>query len=113
MEIRRSSDRVIVVVLAFEQEVLRVICGYAPQCGRPITEKVKFYDEMCTEWDLRGNDELVLGMGDFNGHVGKNIDGFEGVHGRNGIGERNAEGRRLLEFVTKRDYVLQIHGLRK
>ena len=32
--------------------------------------------------------ELVLGMGDFNGHVGKRIEGYEGVHAGNGIGEK-------------------------
>ena len=30
--------------------------------------------------------ELVLGMGDFNGHVGKRIEGYEGVHGGNELG---------------------------
>ena len=32
--------------------------------------------------------ELVLGMGDFNGHVDKQIEGYEAVHGGNGTGER-------------------------
>ena len=41
-------------------------------------------------------DELVLGMGDFNAHVGKWIEGYESVHGVNGIGERNVEGKILL-----------------
>uniref|UniRef100_A0A0L8HKL2 Endonuclease/exonuclease/phosphatase domain-containing protein n=1 Tax=Octopus bimaculoides TaxID=37653 RepID=A0A0L8HKL2_OCTBM len=40
-------------------------------------------------------------MGDFNGHVGKWIQGFEGVHGGNRIGERNMEGRMLLEFCDE------------
>ena len=35
--------------------------------------------------------ELVLGMGDFNGHVGKWIAGYDDVHGGYGIGERNVE----------------------
>ena len=34
---------------------------------------------------------MVLGLGDFNEHAGRRIDGFEGVHVRYGIGERNAE----------------------
>ena len=33
--------------------------------------------------------ELVLGMGDFSGHVGKQSEGYEDVHGGNGIEERN------------------------
>ena len=42
--------------------------------------------------------ELITGMGDLNGHVGRNIDGFKAVHGGLGIGERNQEGRMLLEY---------------
>uniref|UniRef100_A0A0L8G8U0 Endonuclease/exonuclease/phosphatase domain-containing protein n=1 Tax=Octopus bimaculoides TaxID=37653 RepID=A0A0L8G8U0_OCTBM len=42
-------------------------------------------------------------MGDFNGHVGKWILGFEGVHGGKGIGERNLEGRMLLEFCDEKE----------
>ena len=42
-------------------------------------------------------------FGDFNGHLGKCAEGFEGVHGRNGIGKRNAEGIRLLEFCDEKE----------
>ena len=42
-------------------------------------------------------------MGDFNGHVGGQIDGFEGVHGGYGIGKRKVEGKRLLEFCDEKD----------
>ena len=47
--------------------------------------------------------------GDFNGHVRKCAEGFEGVHGGNGIGKRNAEVRRLLEFCNGKElYVTNI-----
>ena len=42
--------------------------------------------------------ELVLGLGDFNGHVKKCGEGCEGIHAGYGIGKRNAEGRMLLDF---------------
>ena len=103
VEVRRKSDRVMSMVIVFKEEVMRVICGYAPQSGRTSTEKECFYVEMASEWDVHSADELVLCLGDFNGHVGKWIDGFEGVHGGNGIGERNLEGRRLLEFCDEKD----------
>uniref|UniRef100_A0A0L8HI00 Endonuclease/exonuclease/phosphatase domain-containing protein n=1 Tax=Octopus bimaculoides TaxID=37653 RepID=A0A0L8HI00_OCTBM len=51
-------------------------------------------------------------MGDFNGHVGDLS--FEGVHRGNGIGERNVEGRMLLEFfVMRKGCVWQTRGLGK
>src|SRR6266516_668899 len=34
-----------------------------------------------------------------NGHVGTKADGYEGVHGEKGYGERNTEGEMLLEFA--------------
>ena len=73
--------------------MLKVICGYGPQSGRTNVEKDQFYDALASEWELQSEGEVVLGMGDFNGHIGKWIEGFEGVRGGNGIGVRNVEGR--------------------
>ena len=39
-------------------------------------------------------------LGDMNGHVGRDVDGFEGVHGGNGFGDHKAEGEAILEFAT-------------
>ena len=86
------------MVLVFEEEVIRVICAYAPQVGRSECEKDQFYDDMASEWDSQSSDEVVLGLGDFNGHVGRFIDSFESVHGGYEIGRKNVEGRRLLKF---------------
>ena len=36
---------------------------------------------------MYGRKDLTLGIGDFNDHVGKKVDGFEGVHGVNAIGQ--------------------------
>ena len=52
VEVRRKSDRVMAIVLTLRREVMRIICAYGPQSGRPDTEKVRFYDEMASEWDL-------------------------------------------------------------
>ena len=58
---------------------------------------------MAGEYELQNPSEVVFGLGDFNGHVGEEIEGFEGVHGGNGKGQRNAEGRMLLEFCDERE----------
>ena len=34
--------------------------------------------------------------------MGKCAEGFEGVHGENGIGKRSAKGKKLLEFCDER-----------
>ena len=45
-------------------------------------------------------DDLVMCLGEFNGHVGRHIDGF---NGGNGAGQRNLEGRMLLEFCLEKE----------
>ena len=40
----------------------------------------------------------MLVMGDMNGHVGGERDGLEGVMGAFGIGDRNREGERVIDF---------------
>ena len=47
--------------------------------------------------------DLVMCLGDINGHVGGHIDGIEGVHGWYGVGQRNLEGRMLLEFSLEKE----------
>ena len=69
VEVRRKSDRVMSIVLTLGREVMRVICAYGPQSKRPNTEKVRFYDGMASEWDLGSSDEIIVSLGNFNGHV--------------------------------------------
>ena len=85
--VRRVSDGEMTAI-DFEDEVLRWICGYAPQGGR----KTMFYDELKGEWDMHSAGDLVMCLGDFDGHVGRHIDGFDGIHGGHGVGEKNFEG---------------------
>ena len=48
-------------------------------------------------------DDLVMCLGDFNGSFGRHIDGFYGVHGGYGVGQRNLEGRMLLDFCLEKE----------
>ena len=59
-------------------------------------EKQSFYDELRGEWDIHSVGDLVMCLGDFNGHVGRHIDGFDGVHRRYGLSQKNLEERMLL-----------------
>ena len=56
---------------------------------------------------------IVLGIGDFNGHVGKWIEGYEDVHRGNGIGERKVEGKMLLEFCDENELCVANTWFRK
>ena len=102
VEIRRRCDRLMAIGLEFGEEVAKIICAYAPQSGKPNAEE-RFYEEMAREWRMGNANELVLGLGDFNGHVGKYAEGFEGIHGGYGIGKRHAEERMLLDFWDQKE----------
>ena len=56
VKVTSVSDRVMTLVV-FEEEVLRLICGYAPQSGRRFEEKQSFYDELKCEWDMYSTDD--------------------------------------------------------
>ena len=84
VEVRRKSDRVMAIVLTLGRAVMQIINAHGPQSRRP--EKVRFYDEIVSEWDF-GSSNKIVSLGDFNGHVRKCVEGFEGVHGRMVLGK--------------------------
>ena len=84
VKIRRRSDRLMTLCLIFGEEKIRMMYTYIHICTpkwKDDIQKDKFYDELVHEWDVKGTQELTLEIGDLNGHVGKMVDGFKGVHG--------------------------------
>ena len=103
VELRRVSERVMILVIVFEEDVLRLIYRHASQSGRSLEKKQSFYDELKCEVDMHSADDLVMCFGEINGHVGRYFDGFDGVHGGYGVGQRNLEGALLLEFCLEKE----------
>ena len=87
VEIRRVSDRVMVVV--FEENVTKLICLCTLQSGRNWEEEQPFYDELIGELNMHSENDLVICFGDFNWRMGQHIDGFDRVRGEYGAGQRN------------------------
>ena len=74
---------------------MRICCAKWKNDGR----KCFFLNEyLSREWTTHHTREQIIGVGDLNGHVGRNTDGFQSVHGGLSIGERNQEGRMLLQL---------------
>jgi len=91
---------------AYREEVVNVICGYAPQTGCTQEEKEAFIMDL--EAFVRAvpiNERVVIGA-DMNGHIGLEAEGNEGVHGGHGFADRNEEGRNLLEMAEGLDLVV-------
>ena len=76
------SDRVMTFVDVIEEEVLRLISSYAPQSGRSVEEKQSFYEELKCEWDMQCAEDFVMCLGDINEHIGRHMDGLDGLHER-------------------------------
>ena len=56
-----------------------MVRALAPQSRKSMNEVELFNEDLSREWTIHHTSELIIGMGDFNGHIGRNIDGFQGV----------------------------------
>ena len=81
-------DRIMLTKLAVGKS-MTVLLVYVPQAGLDDSVKDMFYENL--QWTLTkiSASEILLVCGDFNGHIGKNADGYEGVHGGRRFGRCN------------------------
>ena len=86
-DIKRVSDRIMLIKLLVGEAVLTVLSVYAPQTGLEESTKDAFYDSLQTVISELPDKEIVIPCGDWNGHVGREAAGYEGVHG--GLGMAN------------------------
>ena len=105
-DIKRVSDRIMLIKLLVGEAVLTVLSVYAPQTGLEESTKDAFYDSLQTVISELPDKEIVIPCGDWNGHVGREAAGYEGDHEGSGYGERNADGDRVLEFAVANDFVI-------
>ena len=104
--VQRFSDRIILIRLIIGKGVYTFISVYAPQSGLTEADKQSFYDMLQSVVAMIPSSEIVIPLGDWNGHVGLECNGFEDVHGGHGFGTRNVEGQRVLEFALANDLVV-------
>ena len=88
------------------ESVVTFLTVYAPQTGLSEAEKEKFYDLVQEVVSGLSDSEIIFPCGDWNGHIGEKANGFEGVHGGCGYGERNPEGDQLLEFAVANNLII-------
>ena len=87
--VRREPGRVIVKKLALEINLSCVLSGYTPQSGLTAEDKTMFYDDLLATF---------FACSDFNGNIGTNEAGHEGVYGRYSFGNMSFDGKCFLEF---------------
>ena len=86
--------------------VFTLISVYAPQQGRTVAEKERFYDQLHSIVAKIPSSEVLIPLVDWNGHVGASAGGFEGVHGGYGYSKCNTEGESLLDFADAHHLVI-------
>jgi len=106
VEVRRKTDRIMAIKVLVGSVFVNVVSVYAPQVGLPEETKKLFWedlDEVIQE--VHRNEKLFIG-GDFNGHIGAEAAGYDGVHGGFGFGERNPGGVSVLDFAVAFDLLV-------
>ena len=101
-----KSERVFNITLKLKSRNISIIHIYAPQQGRPNNEKEAFYDELQSMVDVSKYRKSLIIIGDWNGHVGTDRLGVENIIGSFKVGERNAEGRRILDFCLTQNLAI-------
>ena len=100
LAVERKCDRVTRMKLEIEGEVWHIISCYTPQVGCTQEEKYEFWEHMDAEMQAVPRSDRLVVAGDLNGHVGRDRDGYDGVHGGHGLGVRNEEGINIMDFAT-------------
>ena len=91
IEVQRISDRIILLKL------ITFLSAYAPQVGRTGPDKERFYDQLQCPVAKVPATEILIRVGDWNGHVGASDRVYSNDHGGHGFG--NTEGEKILEFA--------------
>ena len=99
IEVQRISDRILLLKLIIGKAILTFISVYAPQSNLPEALKELFYDQLQHAVAKVPASEILIPVGDWNGHVGTAAGVYQEAHGGHGFGSRNADGERILEFA--------------
>ena len=94
------------IKLLIGKRIISIVSTYAPQQGLSNDEKDRFYEELISLTAKVGENELLIIGGDLNGHVGKDANGYQGMHGGFGFVTRNVEGERILEMGAALDMIV-------
>ncbi|XP_071714629.1 uncharacterized protein [Rutidosis leptorrhynchoides] len=81
MDVNRRGDRIMSVGLVIQEVTYMVICAYASHAGLGAAEKRHFWESLDEVVRMCPPDHRLLIGGDLNGHIGTNVEGYQGAHG--------------------------------
>lgn len=92
VKVNRCSDRVMGIKLMSGKDTINIISD--------------FWEQMDEQFTGMGDEERIFLGGDLNGHVGRNRNVIERIHGGWGVGERNQEGEKVVDFAVAFDMAI-------
>ncbi|XP_047258155.1 craniofacial development protein 2-like, partial [Capsicum annuum] len=99
VQVKRVIDRLMKIKLVMGGCMVHVYSVYAPQMGLDKKVKARFWEDLDEVMRSVPSSEKIIIVGDFNGHIGVILGGYDDVHGGFGFGDRNGEGAALLDFA--------------
>ena len=85
---------------------LSIIVCYTPTNDAEMEEKNSFYDQLQDEINATPKHDLIMVIGDLNAKVGSDNLAWKMTMGKHGVGNKNENGVRLLEFCTTNDLII-------
>ena len=85
---------------------LTLIHAYAPTNDADEETKDHFYEKLQVIVEKTQKHDILVITGDLNAKVGNDVEGYERVMGKHGIGTRNENGEKLCDFCAMNDLVI-------
>ena len=106
LEWKPINNRLISARLKGRHVNITILQCYAPTNDSSEESKEDFYSQLQAEVEKAARHDLLVVMGDLNAKVGSNNTDCERVMGKHGIGTRNDNGERLVEFCAMNNLVI-------
>ncbi|XP_062609155.1 craniofacial development protein 2-like [Saccostrea cucullata] len=106
LEWKPINNRLISARLKGKHINTTLIQCYAPTNDSNDEDKDNFYSQLQAETEKTPRHDLLIIMGDLNAKVGKDNTDYERVMGNQGVGNRNDNGERLVEFCAMNNLVI-------
>ena len=106
MEWKPIDNRIIYARFFSRYVKLLIIQVYAPTNEANVEDKDNFYEQLQTVVDSVHKHDMLIVMGDLNAKVGEDNEGYENIIRSHGVGERNDNGERLVDFCGLNNLVV-------
>ena len=99
------SEHILRLRLKCHMSYMTVVAVYAPtippnSTSESVGPSEAFYDQLQSSLSSIPSSDLLVILGDFNAHVGSDFSSWISFIGPHGVGERNENGERLLDFCA-------------